>query len=285
MREEKHKNTLGAASGEWQIERLDVGAYLSRIGYDGDTSPTTETLFALHRAHADTIPFENLDVVLGRGVSLETPDLQEKLVNHMRGGYCFEHNLLFAAVLERLGFGVRRLAGRVLADGSNLRTHMLLVVETEGREWLADVGFGATLLEPIPFEDGAVSEQGGWTYGLARRGDGSWRLRSLEGDEWMDLNAFTEEPQLFIDYVVYNHYTSTHPDSHSLEQPRAVRVEPGVRYTLGGKTFISKRPDGSSEKRDLSVDEAIEALRDTFGIVLEPEDEGRMREIFAMENA
>jgi N-hydroxyarylamine O-acetyltransferase len=160
---------------------------------------------------------------------------------------------------------------------------MLLIVEAEGREWLADVGFGATLLEPIPFEDGAVSRQGGWTYGLAKQDNGLWRLRSLDAGGWIDLYSVTQEPQSFIDYVVYNHYTATHPDSPFVAQPRAVMVKPDVRYTLGGNTFISKYPDGSSEKRDLSEVEAIQALRNTFGIVLSPRYELRLRDILAEE--
>lgn len=267
---------------EWNTESLDVDAYLSRVGYDGGLRADAKTLRGLHRAHADNIPFENLDVVLGHGVSLEMDSMQRKLIHAKRGGYCFEHNLLFSAVLERIGYRVRRLAGRVLADGSNLRTHMLLVVEAEGKEWLADVGFGATLLEPIPFEDGALSRQGGWTYGLARE-EGSWWLRSHDADGWTDLYTFTEEPQRFIDYVVYNHYTATHPDSHFLKQPRAVRVKPDIRHTLGGSTFISKFPDGSSVKRELSEGEAINTFRDTFGVVLNSEDESSLRDIFAAE--
>lgn len=260
------------ANDAWDVGRLDVDAYLARVDHDGDLSPTVGTLRSLHRAHTAVIPFENLDVVLGRGVSLEMDDIQRKLVRHRRGGYCYEHNLLFAALLERLGYRVKRLAARVRADDSGLRTHMLLVVEVEGGAFLADVGFGATLLEPIPLEEGAVSRQGGWTYGLARDGDGSWWLRSRDAEGWTDLYSFTEEPQLPADYAVYNHYTATHPDSPFVGQPRVVRVEPEVRYTLGGRTLIAKQPDGLSRKRDLSGEEAAGALQDTFGIVLEPEE-------------
>lgn len=270
----------GGTNSEWEIAKFDADAYLTRIGYSGDLRANVDTLFALHRAHADSIPFENLNVVLGHGISLDMDDLQDKLVRQRRGGYCFEHNLLFSALLERIGFRVRRLAARV----QPARTHMLSIVEVGGREWLADVGFGATLLEPIPFDDGAISHQGGWTYGLARRGDGSWRLRSPDADGWMDLYLFTEEPQRHIDYVVYNHYTATHPNSPFVRGPRAVRVKPDVRYTLGGSTFISKFPDGSSEKQNLPEDEVIAMLRETFGIVLSPEDTSRLRELLATEN-
>lgn len=273
-----HSENSGS-SNEWDVGKLDADSYLARVGYEGDLRTDAETLHRLHRAHADSIPFENLNVVLKHGISLGLDDVQDKLVHQGRGGYCFEHNLLFSALLERLGFKVRRLAGRVQAA----RTHMLLIVEAGETEWLADVGFGATLLEPIPFEDGAVSRQGGWTYGLAQQDDGSWRLRSPEAEGWMDLYSFTQEPQRFIDYVVYNHYTATHPDSPFVTQPRAVMVKPNVRYTLGGNTFISKYPDGTSHKRGLSENEAIQALRETFGITLAPEDETKLREILTAE--
>jgi N-hydroxyarylamine O-acetyltransferase len=134
-------------------------------------------------------------------------DMQNKLLRRPSGGYCYEHNLLFATLLERLGYRVRRLAARVQPDKPGPRTHMLLIVEADGEEWLADVGFGAALLEPIPFSDGAISHQGGWTYGLQRREGGVWLLRSWNPDGWSDLYAFTTEPQRPIDYVVYNHYT------------------------------------------------------------------------------
>ena len=256
---------------EWDIEWLDVDAYLTRVGYDGDLTPTADTLRALHRAHAATIPFENLDIVLGRTIPLDIASLQEKLLRHRRGGYCFEHNLLFAALLERIGFGVKRLAARVQPGKPGPRTHMLLIVEAEGAKWLADVGFGAALIEPIPFRDGAVSHQGGWTYGLDSRDDGTWLLRSSTPDGWVDLYAFTLEPQRPVDYVVHNHYTATHPDSPFVGQAVAIRTTPEVRHTLRGREISTSRPDGTSERRDLTDEDLPGVLRQTFGIALEPD--------------
>src|SRR5690242_2886518 len=92
---------------------LDLDAYLKRIEYTGDLEPTYSVLEALHRAHTTHIPFENLDILLGRPILLDLASLQTKLVLGCRGGYCFEHNLLFAAVLERIGFSLIRLAARV----------------------------------------------------------------------------------------------------------------------------------------------------------------------------
>jgi len=271
-----NNDTVGEARNEWGVERLDRDAYLNRIAYKGDLTPTAETLRRLHRAHAAAIPFENLDIVLGRGVSLETDAMQEKLLRHERGGYCFEHNLLFAALLERLGFRVRRLAARVQPGKPGPRTHMLLIVEADGAQWLADVGFGAALLEPVRFGDDAVSHQGGWTYGLQRGEDGVWLLRSSTSDGWSDLYGFTLEPQRPIDYVVHNHYTATHPDSPFVGQVVAITTTLEVRNTLRGRELTITRPDGFTESRDLAESEFASILRRTFGIVLESNELARL---------
>ncbi len=279
-RGERDRGASLTHTSEWDGERLDVDAYLARVGYDGDLRATAETLHALHRAHAAAIPFENLDIVLGRGISLEMDAMQEKLLRHLRGGYCFEHNLLFAALLERLGYRVRRLAARVQPGKSGPRTHMLLIVEADGAQWLADVGFGAALLEPIPFGAAATARQGvrqgGWTYGVERREGGIWLLRSWNPDGWSELYAFTLEPQRPIDYVVHNHYTATHPASPFVGQVVAIRTTLEVRHTLRGRELTTTRPDGSTERRELANSELIGVLRNTFGIALEPEDAARL---------
>jgi len=271
-----NNDTVGEARNEWGVERLDRDAYLNRIAYKGDLTPTAETLRRLHRAHAAAIPFENLDIVLGRGVSLETDAMQEKLLRHERGGYCFEHNLLFAALLERLGFRVRRLAARVQPGKPGPRTHMLLIVEADGAQWLADVGFGAALLEPVRFGDATTVRQGGWTYRLEHREDGVWLLRSSTSDGWSDLYGFTLEPQRPIDYVVHNHYTATHPDSPFVGQVVAITTTPEVRNTLRGRELTITRPDGSTESRELAESEFASILRRTFGIVLESNELARL---------
>jgi N-hydroxyarylamine O-acetyltransferase len=141
-------------------------SYLRRIEFEGDLRADLATLDALHLAHATHIPFENLDVLLRRPIRLDLDSLHAKLVGGRRGGYCFEHNLLFAAALEKIGFAVTRLAGRV-RYGSTVprpRTHTLLSVEVDGTRWLADVGFGAEgLLLPVPMAD-ASTRQFAWTY-------------------------------------------------------------------------------------------------------------------------
>jgi len=261
-----------AVTSEWDIDRLDIDAYRDRIGYQGPLEPALDVLLAIHRAHAAAIPFENLNVVLGRGVSLDMGDIQDKLLRSERGGYCYEHNLLFAALLERAGFTVQRLVARLQPDKPGPRTHMLLNVTVDGQPWLADVGFGATLLEPIPLIDGVAIRQGAWIHGVRKDDDGSWRLRTLGSEGWSDLYAFTQERQCPIDYAIFNHYTSTHSASPFVGQVVAMRVTSEERFTLRQDILTRTHPDGESEQRQVPGTEVVDVLRDTFGIALDHEE-------------
>jgi N-hydroxyarylamine O-acetyltransferase len=271
---------------EWDIEQLDTGAYLRRIDYDGDTAPTEATLAALHRAHLAAIPFENLDIVLGRGISVEFEAVQRKLVDARRGGYCYEHGLLFAAVLERLGFEVDRLLARVGGDGSRprARTHMALRVRTGGEAWLADVGFGSGLLEPLPFPrdgDGAPRRQGGWEYALAAVGPGAWELRERRDGTWLVRYGFADERQHFADVVVANHFTSTWPRSPFVTRPVVVRKDEDTLRELIGRTLTTTRPDGSTEEREIADGELAATLDGVFRLPLSAEDVAGLQRFIA----
>ncbi len=263
-------------ASEWESERLDVAAYLDRIGYQGVLEPSSTVLTALHRAHAATIPFENLDIILGRGVSLDIGNIQDKLRRRNRGGYCFEHNLLFAALLERVGFDVRRLVARVQPDKPGPRTHMVLNVTADDQEWLADVGFGAALLEPIPLVNGATVRHDDWTHGATRMPDNSWRLRTLGAEGWSDLYAFTADPQRPTDYHVYNHYTSTYPDSPFVNHLIAMRVTPTERFALRNDELSITYPDGSTDRRQVPASDIPDVLREMFGIIPSAPDEASL---------
>lgn len=276
-RRTSHPVNAGAVQDdEWTIEALDIDAYLARIGYSGSLEPTIETLHGLHRSHATAIPFENLEIPLGRGISLDLDNIQAKLIRQRRGGYCFEQNVIFAALLERLGFMVHRYVARVEPDKPGPRTHMMLNIEIDGERWHADVGFGGALLEPIPVRDGAVVRQDGWTHGIIESDHGMWTLRSLGADGWSNLYAYTREPQRHIDYVIYNHYTATHPRSPFVDQVVAIRLTPNERYTLRNRLLSVHRADGSSEQQEVNSTDMVDTLRYTFGIELEPADADRL---------
>lgn len=222
-------------SDEWELAGLDLDAYLERVGFEGRREPSAETLRALHLAHRAAIPFENLDVVIGRGVDVSLPAVEDKLVGRRRGGYCFEHGVLFGAVLERFGFAVDRYLARVgSADGDvRPRTHMSLHVRLDDGGWLADVGFGGGLLEPLPWSDGSRARQGRWTYELARIGERHWELREETPAARQALYHFIAEPQHSIDVVVANHYISTHPSSVRRQARRHAQESAGTAPSGG----------------------------------------------------
>jgi N-hydroxyarylamine O-acetyltransferase len=259
---------------EWDIEQLDLDAYLRRVGYDGDTAPTAATLAALHRAHLATVPFENLDIVLGRGISVDFADVQRKLVDDRRGGYCYEHGLLFAAALERLGFAVDRLLARVGGDGyrPRARTHMALRVHVDGAPWLADVGFGSGLLEPLPFDGGDAHRQGGWEYALVATAPGEWELRERRDDEWLVRYGFADERQHPADVAVANHYTSTWSRSPFVTRAVVVRKDEDALRELIDGTLTTTRPDGSSDEREIAGDELAATLADVFRLPLDADE-------------
>ena len=190
--------------------------YLHRIGQPVPSAASAETLRRLHLAHRETFLFENLSIQTGGSISLALPDLERKFLDEGRGGYCFEHNTLFDAVLRKVGFDSTILLGRVRRGPPErwARTHMVLRLAIGGEIWLADVGFGSSgLVEPLPLREGATADQGGFTYRL-RRAAHLWILSigDAAGTE-TDLYEFGEEPQTPMDVEVANHFTSTHPQS------------------------------------------------------------------------
>jgi N-hydroxyarylamine O-acetyltransferase len=263
---------------EWQTDLLDLEAYLRRISYAGSTSPDLATLKALHRAHLAAIPFENLDVILDRGISTELENVEDKLVRGLRGGYCFEQGTLFAAVLERLGYDVTRLIARTGDDDRRprARTHLVLKVRIDGEAWLADVGFGSGLLEPLPLKATGPRTQGEWTLQLESAGINTWRFQELQDEVWVTMYTFTEEPQRAIDLEVANHYTSTFPGSNFRKQIIAVRRDELETLRLLGRHLTRSRPGEPDEVRDLNDDEVGPTLAALFRLPLSGEEVGML---------
>src|SRR5690625_89051 len=243
------------SSTEWQVERLDLDAYLARIGYTGPREATEATLSALQRAHIASIPFENLDIILGRGIDVDLEAVQAKLVGRKRGGYCYEHCMLFGAVLEHFGFDVDRLMARTGDDLEHPRprTHMTLRVRVGGQRWLSDVGFGADVLRPLPWDhSGDVHVLGGWAYQLKSMGGGHWMLRERQGDEWQIMHSVKEdEPSHVSDVVMANHFTSTHPSSPFQGHVVVIAKDEAERRVLRDRTWTSMTPDGRADEHQL----------------------------------
>lgn len=248
-----------------------LDAYCARIGWSGPLAPTVETLFALHEAHAGAIPFENIDVLLGHPVSVDPDAVRDKLVARRRGGYCYEHNTLFQQVLEGIGFAVLPLAARVRMGrtGVRPRTHMLLLTEVDGQRFLSDVGWGGMgLLEPLPLVEGTEFRFPIVAYRLHREEEGVWVLQGNLENGWMDMYAFTLEPQVPADFEMANYFTSTHPESMFRQVLTAQLVRRHERIVLRNRDLSIHRP-GDRERRIIgSADEAAAVLHDLFGIAL-----------------
>jgi N-hydroxyarylamine O-acetyltransferase len=251
-------------------EDFDLDAYFVRIGYDGPREPTLETLRALHLAHPQAIPFENLDPLLRREVKLDMPSLTDKLVRGGRGGYCFEHNAIFLAALKALGFQANGLSARVELRGPEItaRTHMLIRVVLPEGEFVADVGFGG-LIQTAPLRLQADIEQATphGRYRLTAVGD-SFRLEARLSDRWAPMYRFELSESFAPDYEAANWYVSTHPASPFLSMLMCARA--GADFTLAlGNGGLSIYRNGEVERRTVETPEALAAvLRDEFGITL-----------------
>lgn len=264
----------------WNSADLDLDAYLRRIDFHGERAPTVATLHELQHGHVTRVPFENLEIQLGREITLDLPGLQRKMVAQRRGGYCFEHTTLFAAALERLGFGVEGLSARVRMGqdpGKQLpATHAALRVTTPdtGQQWFCDVGFGRCAFRPAEFADGAEVTTGGWRYRLVQEDDLVWVWQHYRGDQVLDAHAATLNPQYPIDYEVGSFYVSQQSRSPFVTRPLAGRVMDGAMHNLDKLRLSTSRPDGSEDHvRELEPEEVPKVLEGIFGVELDEADQ------------
>lgn len=247
---------------------LIVRDYLDRINYAGSTEPSAETLRALHRAHMFTVPFENLDIHIGRAIVCDKARFLHKLVSERRGGFCYELNGAFAALLRELGFQVTLLSARVTrADGGDSPEfdHLALRVDLE-ESWLADVGFGDSFLEPLRFESGLEQAQIGRVYRLSQGGD-VFHMEVRKDDKWKRQYSFTLHPRQLSDFADMCHYHQTSPESHFTQNRICSRATPEGRVTLSNGKLIETQNLTRQEKA-LSDQEWIAYLWERFGVVL-----------------
>ncbi|WP_435930148.1 arylamine N-acetyltransferase family protein [Dryocola sp. BD613] len=196
---------------------FDLNAYFARIHFTGDSAPDLSTLRQLHLLQTCAIPFENLDVLLGRRILLDDDSVFEKLVTAGRGGYCYEQNALLRRALQEIGFQVEDLAARVLITRPERMpacTHRLQLVTVAQERWLADVGFGGrTLTAPLRFELDSEQTTPHGVYRLTRLED-DYLLSLREGEDWLPLYRFDLQRHYAVDFEVANHYVATWPESH-----------------------------------------------------------------------
>lgn len=257
---------------------MDLDAYFERIGYRGGREPTLAVLNAITRAHTRAIPFENLDVLLGRPIDLRPDALFDKLVIRRRGGYCFEQNGLLLAVLERLGFSVVPLSARVRIDRPRdftpPRTHVFLRVELDGESHLTDVGVGAlSLTGALRLHHDGAQHTPHEPRRIVREGT-RWFHQVGYGDAWHDVCEFTLEEMPFIDRVLGNWFTSAHPESHFKNRLIVARAaDDGVRVTLLNDELKVRDRSGQAHVTPIrSHDHLLEVLAEQFGLHVEEVD-------------
>jgi N-hydroxyarylamine O-acetyltransferase len=252
---------------------IDLDAYFLRIGYAGGHAPTLDTLRRINALHAQAIAFENLDPLLKWPVALDARSLEQKLVRNGRGGYCYEHNLLFSHVLKSLGFKVKELAGRVVwqlaEDAVTPRTHVVLHVEIDGQTYIVDVGFGScTLTSPLRLETNVAQATPHGAFRLIEAGE-DFVMQVRIRDQWIALYRFDLREQFLPDHEVGNWYTSTHPNSRFVTDLMIARTDPDCRHTLRNAVLAVHHSNGLAERRKLgSTADLREALTTVFRITL-----------------
>lgn len=260
------------AAGQAVSEEADLDAYLRRINYAGSIAPILETLDMLHRLHPAAIPFETLDPLMERPVRLKLRDIEQKLIFERRGGYCFEHNLLFKAVLEAMDFPVTMLAAAALwgreATEEPPLDHMVLLVDVGGVNYIADVGFGAQVATaPLRLRADVEQETPSGRYRLSG-GYPKWRLESETAGEWRPLYEFTLTPHGFDDFVAMNDAAMVTFKDRLV----AARVEGGKRHALLNAR-LNTHENGATETRVLTtLLELRDVLSNVFGIELPETD-------------
>jgi N-hydroxyarylamine O-acetyltransferase len=259
-------------------DTFNVDAWLHRIGHRGPRDPGLPALRALIAAHTATIPFENIDVLLGRPPRLDLESLQRKMITARRGGYCFELNSLLQAGLTALGFQVTGLIARVIrgmeADAHGAAAHMMLRVDLPEGPFLADAGFGnGTPTAPLALRPGVEQQTPHETMRLWSVGD-ELALQAKLADEWMNIYRISPHPRLSIDYEVANWFTATYPTGVFVNNLIVARPGPErTRNTLfNGQVTIRRPGDRTTRSRLESEDDYQTALDKTFGLILAKAD-------------
>ncbi len=259
---------------------MNIDTYLQRINYNGPHEPTAETLRRLQLAHLLAVPFENLSIHYGEPIVLDDEALFQKIVVRKRGGFCYEDNGLFAALLRELGFKVSMLAAGVANPAGEFGPpfdHMALMVELEQR-WLVDVGFGDSFLEPLLLDEPGEQVQGDRRFRIDRYESDNLVLLKNEGEGWQPQYRFNLQPHNYSDYAEMCQYHQTSPDSHFTKARICSRATKNGRITLSDMRLITTTGIGAQsvkEEKTLADDrEYTAALRDHFAIVM---DQGGFR--------
>ncbi|WLH88314.1 arylamine N-acetyltransferase [Pseudomonas sp. FP453] len=248
--------------------------YLQRLGYSKPPAPTLDNLRGLQLRHVCVFAFESLSTLLHQPVPIDLASVERKVLLDGRGGYCYELNQMFLALLQELGFDARGITGRVVMggppDARTARTHRLTLVTLDGVRYITDVGFGGMVPSgPLLLDSEADQATAHEFYRLTHNADDSYTLWAEVAGEWRGLYVFDLQVQADIDYEIGNWYVSTHPGSPFLGQLKVALLAPGKRYTLNNAHYAVHYLDRPSKKRTIKqADELLVLLRETFGIRL-----------------
>lgn len=242
-----------------------AAAYLARLGINTPNPSLKE----LHLAHLYAVPFENLDIGLGRPIHLELAHVYRKVIEQRRGGYCYELGSLFGALLHHLGYGVELLSARVVRPDGTAGLefdHLMLRVVVDNQAYLADVGFGDAFLEPLPLQVGFTRQEGQKTLKLEQHGE-KWVYLEDRGDGFKPQYDFALTPHDLADFADMNIWQQTSPDSHFTRNRICSRATPTGRLTLAGHTLIQTE-NGVKTQYELTAAQVETALKDQFGVEL-----------------
>ena len=249
---------------------MQLDRYLDRIGCRGPREPTAETLRRLHVLHLSTVPFENLDVGR-RPIVVDAAAFVRKIVEERRGGFCYELNGAFASLLRTIGFEVMLLSAGVARDGGGFGPefdHLALLVTADRRQWLTDVGFGDSFVEPLPFEPDREQQDPAGAFRISSSVDGAFVLERRQKDVWESQYRFTLTPRDLADFAGMCDYHQSSPQSSFTQKTICSRATRDGRITLSAFHLITTR-DGIREEHDVGgQNEWLATLREQFGIVL-----------------
>jgi N-hydroxyarylamine O-acetyltransferase len=248
---------------------LDIASYFERIAYTGPFDVSPDTLRDLHLAHMYTVPFENLDIHLGRPLSLEGAALFDKVVTHRRGGFCYELNGLLCALLREMGFRVTMLSAEVARQAGGFSApfdHLALRVDLD-QPWLLDVGFGNGFRTPLRLCEAADQPEGSSAYRIGTEGEYRVLLRRDPGGAWAPQYRFTYQAHALTDFAERCLFHQTSPDSSFTQDRICTLATQEGRITLAGKRLIISTPAGRTETDLTSPAEYAATLRQRFGVI------------------
>jgi len=271
------------------VQQVELDAYLTRIALKVRPEADIDGLVTVQRAHRLAIPFENLDIILGRGISLDRRAIFDKLVTRKRGGYCFEQNRLFLDALAALGFNARPLLARVWlgAEDTPPRTHTLNLVTIEGTPWIADAGFGGSYCPPMPLAEGEAEGPDGARHRLSRDTTHGWLLERLgdpaatdgRGAErgWVRQYSFTTDAVWPADLAMANHFTATIPGGRFTDNVVASMVLPNGFASIFNRDYSRTSATGTEQSAIISAKMLRLRLSLVFGIDLTAEEVAGLR--------